>query len=160
MIAGDALGAARAAARNPARPDEIVGSVTDAAPADIEAALEAARDGAASWAATSVDERARRLCRVADLYEEHAAELFALAAREAGKTLPDCVAEVREACDFARFYAGEALRLRCEGRRTPRGVIACISPWNFPLAIFSGQILGALAAGNAASSPSRPSRRR
>ena len=149
LIAGDAVGAVRAAVRNPAHPDEIVGSVTDAAPADIAAALEVARDGAASWAVTSVDERAHRLRQVADLYEEHAAELFGLAAREAGKTLPDCVAEVREACDFARFYASEALRLRYEGRRAPRGVIACISPWNFPLAIFSGQILGALAAGNA-----------
>ena len=149
IIAGDAAGAARAAVRNPARPQEIVGSVTDAAPADIEAALEAARDGAAAWAATGVEERTLRLRRVADLYEEHAAELFALAAREAGKTLPDCVAEIREACDFARFYASEALRLRRESRRAPRGVIACISPWNFPLAIFSGQIFGALAAGNA-----------
>ena len=149
MIASDAVGAGRAAVRNPARPAEIVGSVTEAAPADIETALEAARDGAAAWEETSVDERARRLCRVADLYEEHAPELFALAAREAGKTLPDCVAEVREACDFARFYAGEALSLHRERRCTPRGVVACISPWNFPLAIFSGQILGALAAGNA-----------
>ena len=148
IIAGEAVGVARQEVRNPARPDEIVGSVTDAAPADIEAALEAARDGAVAWAAMSVDERTRRLCRVADLYEKHAPELFALAAREAGKTLPDCVAEVREACDFARFYASEALRLRREGQCTPRGVIACISPWNFPLAIFSGQILGALAAGN------------
>ena len=149
MIAGEAVGAARYEVRNPARPEEIVGTATDAAPADIETALEAARDGAAGWAATGVEERARRLRRVADLFEERAPELFALAAREAGKTLPDCVAEVREACDFARFYAGEALRLRREGQRTPRGVIACISPWNFPLAIFSGQILGALAASNA-----------
>ena len=149
LIAGDAVGTARAAVRNPARPQEIVGSVTDAAPADIEAALEAARNGASAWAATDVEERAHRLRRVADLYKEHAAELFALAAREAGKTLPDCVAEIREACDFARFYASEALRLHREGRRAPHGVIACVSPWNFPLAIFSGQILGALAAGNA-----------
>ena len=149
MIAGDAVGTVRAPVRNLARRDEIVGSVTDATPADIETALEAARDGAAAWAATGVEGRADRLRRVADLYEEHAAELFALAAREAGKTLPDCVAEVREACDFARFYASEAQRLCREGRRAPRGVIACISPWNFPLAIFSGQILGALAAGNA-----------
>ena len=87
--------------------------------------------------------------RVADLYEANAAELFALAAREAGKTLPDAVGEVREACDFARFYASEALRETGAGRRPPRGVIACISPWNFPLAIFSGQILAALVAGNA-----------
>ena len=149
IIAGEAIGTGRAAVRNPARRDEIVGSVTNAAPADIETALEAARDGTAAWAATGVEERADRLRHAADLYEEHAPELFALAAREAGKTLPDCVAEVREACDFARFYASEALRVGREDQRAPRGVIACISPWNFPLAIFSGQILGALAAGNA-----------
>ena len=149
MIAGEALGAARQEVRNPARPDEVVGHVTKAAPADIEAALEAARDGASAWTETSVEERAHRLRRVADRYEEHAPELFALAAREAGKTLLDCVAEVREACDFARFYACEALREYERGHGVSRGVIACISPWNFPLAIFSGQILGALAAGNA-----------
>ena len=149
MIACKALGAARQEVRNPARPDEVVGHVTKAAPADIEAALEAAQGGASAWAETSVEERAHRLRSVADLYEEHAAELFALAAREAGKTLPDCVAEVREACDFARFYASEALREYERGHGVSRGVIACISPWNFPLAIFSGQILGALAAGNA-----------
>ena len=149
VIAGAFQGAERIEVRNPARPDDVVGMVIEAAPADIEAALESARDGAAAWAAVSAEERARRLCRVADLYEEHAPEFFALAAREAGKTLPDCVAEVREACDFARYYACEALRLSREGQRAPRGVIACISPWNFPLAIFSGQVLGALAAGNA-----------
>ena len=149
FIAGKAASAAGMEVRNPARPDDIVGTVTEAAPADIEVALEAAAGGAAAWAAVGVEERARLLCRVADLYEAHAPELFAIAAREAGKTLPDCVAEVREACDFARFYASEALRLSREGGRTPCGVIACISPWNFPLAIFSGQVLGALAAGNA-----------
>ena len=150
LIAGAAAaGAERGEVRNPARPDDLVGHVTEAAPADIEAALEAARRGAKAWAATSAEERARRLRRVAELYEERAAELFALLAREAGKTWPDVVGEVREACDFARFYANEALR-ECTGRtRHPRGVIACISPWNFPLAIFSGQVLAALAAGNA-----------
>ena len=149
LIAGAACGAARSEVRNPARTDDLVGRVTHAAPADIDAALEAAQAGAARWAALSVEERARRLRRVADLYEAHAAELFALAAREAGKTWPDCVAELREACDFARFYAGEGLRAFGSGQGAPRGVIACISPWNFPLAIFSGQVLGALAAGNA-----------
>ena len=150
LIAGNAAGDGSDDVRNPARPDDIVGRVTNAAPADIETAVEAAQAGAAAWAATSVEERAHRLRRVADLYEAHAAELFALAAREAGKTLPDAVAEVREASDFARFYANEAVRAYADGRGAPRGVIACISPWNFPLAIFSGQILGALAAGNAA----------
>ena len=135
--------------RNPAGTDDIVGHVVHAAPADVEAALDAARVGAAAWASTSVENRAARVRRVADLYEAHAAELFELAAREAGKTWPDAVGEVREACDFARFYANEALREAARGRRPPRGVIACISPWNFPLAIFSGQVLAALAAGNA-----------
>ena len=75
----------------------------------------------------------------------HAPELFALLAREAGKTLPDAVGEVREAVDFLRYYAAEAERIG----PAPRGIWACISPWNFPLAIFTGQIAAALAAGNA-----------
>ena len=149
LVAGSVQGARRIEVRNPARRDDIVGSMTEAAPADVETALAAARDGAAAWVAMNVEDRAQSLRRVADLYEEHAPEFFALAAREAGKTWPDCVAEVREACGFARFYASEALRAGREGQRTPRGVIACVSPWNFPLAIFSGQIFGALAAGNA-----------
>ena len=149
LIAGAAAGAGRAEVRNPARADDLVGHVTRSAPADVEAALEAARSGTAAWAAESVEERASRVRRVADLYEAHAAELFALAAREAGKTWQDAVGEVREACDFARFYANEALRENESGQRSSRGVIACISPWNFPLAIFSGQILAAVAAGNA-----------
>ena len=132
---------------NPARPDDIVGEVTLARPGDVDAAIGAAGEGAAEWAALPIGERAARLRRVADLYEANAPELFALAAREAGKTLLDGVGEVREAADFARYYANEAERLAGQG--VPRGVIACISPWNFPLAIFSGQILGALAAGNA-----------
>ena len=151
LIAGTVTGDTRREIRNPARADDLVGHVTDAAPVDIDTALSAARAGAIGWASTRVEDRARRVRRVADLYEAHAAELFALAAREAGKTWLDGVGEVREACDFARFYAGEALR-ECGGRGgrgSPRGVIACISPWNFPLAIFSGQILAALAAGNA-----------
>ncbi|MDE0412679.1 MAG: bifunctional proline dehydrogenase/L-glutamate gamma-semialdehyde dehydrogenase PutA [Gammaproteobacteria bacterium] len=135
--------------RNPARPEDLVGHVTESMPADIGAAVEAARSGAAFWASLEVEDRAQRVRRVANLYEAHAPELFALLAREAGKTLSDGVAEVREACDFARFYASEATRECGIGKGLPRGVIACISPWNFPLAIFSGQILAALAAGNA-----------
>jgi len=149
LIAGAVVGAEPVEIRNPARPDDVVGRVTHSAPADVEAALGAARIGAAAWSSVRVEERASRVRRVADLYEAHAAELFALAAREAGKTWMDGVGEVREACDFARFYANEALRERALGPRAPRGVIACISPWNFPLAIFSGQIFAALAAGNA-----------
>ena len=149
LIAGAAAGAEVREVRNPARTDDIVGRVTHSAPADIEAAMEAARIGATAWASVSAEDRASRVRRVADLYEANAAELFALAAREAGKTWLDGVGEVREACDFARFYANEALRESARGHGAPRSVIACISPWNFPLAIFSGQILAALAAGNA-----------
>ena len=149
LVAASPAGADRREIRNPARPDDIVGHVTQSAPADIAAAIEAARTGAVAWASISAGDRSDRLRCVADLYEAQAAELFALAAREAGKTWIDCVGEVREACDFARFYANEAIRECGNGRCVPRGTIACISPWNFPLAIFSGQILGALAAGNA-----------
>ena len=136
---------------NPARPAEVVGHVTEAAPADVETALAAAAEGFAEWSAYSALDRGSVLRDIADLYEANAPEFFALATREAGKSLLDGVSEVREAVDFLRFYASEAERL--EGTsgspNAPRGVIACISPWNFPLAIFSGQIAAALAAGNA-----------
>ncbi|MGN6467530.1 MAG: L-glutamate gamma-semialdehyde dehydrogenase, partial [Rhizobiaceae bacterium] len=99
------------------------------------------------WAARPVAERATILLRIADLYEANAVEFFALAAREAGKTLADGVAEVREAVDFLRYYAGQAEQ--AEAGTAARGVIACISPWNFPLAIFTGQIAAALVTGNA-----------
>jgi RHH-type proline utilization regulon transcriptional repressor/proline dehydrogenase/delta 1-pyrroline-5-carboxylate dehydrogenase len=147
MIAGSVAPAPAREVLNPARPAEVVGHVTEAGAADVEIALEAAAGGFAEWSARSAAERAGVLRRIADLYEEHTPEFFALATREAGKTVLDGVAEVREAVDFLRYYAGEAERL--EGEGGPRGVIACISPWNFPLAIFSGQIAAALAAGNA-----------
>ncbi len=130
---------------NPARPDDQVGHAMDAAPGDIEAALAAAGEGARVWAHTPAAARAAALTRAADAYEAAAPELFALLAREAGKTLPDAIAELREAVDFLRYYAARGLELE----RAPRGVVACISPWNFPLAIFTGQIAAALAAGNA-----------
>ncbi len=125
---------------NPANPSECVGTVAESTAEDIEAVLGAGEP----WAAGAAD-RAQCLNRAADLFETHACEFFALASREAGKTLPDCVSEVREAVDFLRYYATEATRL--EDRR-PCGLFACISPWNFPLAIFTGQIAAALAAGN------------
>jgi len=83
---------------------------------------------------------------VGDLFEKHAAELFALATREAGKTLLDAVGEVREAVDFTQYYPNEALRNQAVGEA--RGIISCISPWNFPLAIFAGQVLASIASGN------------
>lgn len=132
---------------NPANPDDLVGFVTEASVEDIEAAISSAQAGFSAWSKTSAEQRAKALRKVGDLFEEHAAELFSLTTREAGKNMLDAVGELREAVDFARYYATEALRN--EGKGEARGVITCISPWNFPLAIFSGQVLAALAAGNA-----------
>jgi len=132
---------------NPARPDEIVGEVFEADEAAVAKAVEQAVKAQGAWAATPVAQRAAILSKAADLYEEHAAELFALCAREAGKTLLDAVGEVREAADFLRYYAAQAPA--AEEGTAARGVIACISPWNFPLAIFTGQVAAALVTGNA-----------
>ncbi len=118
----------------------LAGHVVPATPADAETALAAA----APWGAPA-PARAEVLTRAADLYEQSFGEIFALLAREAGKTLPDAVAELREAADFLRYYAAGAGALTAPAR----GIVTCISPWNFPLAIFTGQIAAALAAGNA-----------
>ncbi len=132
---------------NPAKLGEIVGSVQDATSEQAAAAVEIGLKAQPAWAKTPVAERGAILRRVADLYEEHAAEFFALANREAGKSLSDGVAEVREAVDFLRYYAREAAHV--EKDTDARGVIVCISPWNFPLAIFTGQVAAALVTGNA-----------
>lgn len=123
---------------SPADHFDHVGRVSMAAQEDVQTALQ----GSSVWR-DGVDIRAKRLNLVADLYEAHFGELFALLAREAGKTMPDAVAELREAVDFLRYYAANA----SEGKAV--GTFVCISPWNFPLAIFTGQIAAALAAGNA-----------
>ncbi|RYG89709.1 bifunctional proline dehydrogenase/L-glutamate gamma-semialdehyde dehydrogenase PutA [Loktanella sp. IMCC34160] len=141
MVATGGTGADPRMMPNPADLSDVVGEVREATPSDIAAALDAARP----WQASAA-ERADVLDRVADLYEENAEEIFALVAREAGKIMFDAVGEVREAADFLRYYAAEA---RAAGDATdPRGVWTCISPWNFPLAIFTGQVAAALAAGN------------
>ena len=132
---------------NPADPDDIVGSITEADAATVAARCIAARAAAPGWAATTIEARAACLDRAADAYEAHGAELMALCVREAGKTRADALAELREAVDFLRYYAAEA-RAGLEGT-APRGVFACISPWNFPLAIFTGQVAAALVSGNA-----------
>lgn len=132
---------------NPARPDEVVGEVTEADSAIATKAVTRALKAQPAWEATSVKQRVEILDRIADLYEQHAAEFFALTAREAGKTLLDGVAEVREAVDFLRYYANQASL--AESDTVARGAIVCISPWNFPLAIFTGQIAAALVTGNA-----------
>ena len=139
ILAGRAAGGLRHEVRNPST-GERVGFVTDAAQPDVDTALRLAE----AWSAAPA-ERAEVLRRAADLYEADFGPIFALLAREAGKTQSDAVAELREAVDFLRYYADGATGLS----HPARGVFACISPWNFPLAIFTGQIAAALAAGNA-----------
>ncbi|RFP91223.1 bifunctional proline dehydrogenase/L-glutamate gamma-semialdehyde dehydrogenase PutA [Rhodobacteraceae bacterium 63075] len=123
---------------SPAIPTDAPGTVAFASRADVETALAAATPWQASPA-----ERAKVLNKVADLYEKHYGELFALMAREAGKIVLDQVAELREAVDFLRYYAAQ------NSDAPPAGIFTCISPWNFPLAIFTGQVAAALATGNA-----------
>ena len=132
---------------NPARTDEVVGTVIDASAEQVREAVGLAVAAQPAWAVRPVIERADILRRIADLYVGHYGEFFALAAREAGKNMADSVAELREAVDFLRYYADMAPR--AEAKTEARGVIACISPWNFPLAIFTGQIAAALVTGNA-----------
>ncbi len=134
---------------SPADPGRIVAEVWDATADEVAQALDAAPAGFEEWSAWPVAERAALLRRVADLYEENVAELTAITSREAGKMVLDGIAEVREAVDFLRYYADEAERLEDESPGQPCGIFVCISPWNFPLAIFSGQVAAALAAGNA-----------
>ncbi len=138
MGAADMTGGAMIEVHNPARPTDKVGEVRLATRADTDAAIFAAQP----W---NAPDRAAVLNRAADLYEANAPELFALLAREAGKTLLDCEGELREAVDFLRYYAARIADLT----DPPLGRVTCISPWNFPLAIFTGQISAALAAGNA-----------
>ncbi|MDR3476403.1 MAG: bifunctional proline dehydrogenase/L-glutamate gamma-semialdehyde dehydrogenase PutA [Gammaproteobacteria bacterium] len=144
----------------PYQTDLVVGHVTEASANDVEKALAAAFAANASWGTTTAEERAACLDRAANLLEEATPEFMTLLCREGGKHLHDCLSEVREAVDFCRYYAerarvdfaplplpgptGEFNQLSLH----PRGTIVCISPWNFPLAIFSGQVLAALVAGN------------
>ncbi|PWE33302.1 bifunctional proline dehydrogenase/L-glutamate gamma-semialdehyde dehydrogenase [Maritimibacter sp. 55A14] len=139
IIAGKSKDGPAHDAMNPADPTDKVGHVTDASPEDVETALAAATP----WEAGPA-ERAEVLRRAADLYERDFGLVFAIVAREAGKTQLDAVGELREAVDFLRYYAGQT-----DQPNPARGVFACISPWNFPLAIFTGQLSAALAAGNA-----------
>lgn len=140
MIAGKPRGGEAHKIVNPADPADDVGNVTFSSLEDVAQAL----DAALSWDAPA-QSRADVLRAVADLYEKNFGELFALLTREAGKTPLDAIAELREAVDFLRYYAQRG----CEVSNPARGVFTCISPWNFPLAIFTGQIAAALAAGNA-----------
>jgi len=131
---------------NPCDRREVVGTVVDATAADVAHAVDIAVAAGAAWSRVPAAERAACLERAADLIEAERATLIALATREAGKTLANAVGEVREAADFCRYYALQARRTLAGAEAL--GPIACIAPWNFPLAIFVGQVSAALAAGN------------
>ena len=133
--------------RNPADHSDIVGSVSFSDAALAQEAAAAAVAAQAAWNGTPAAERAACLRRFADLLERHAPALMMLAVREAGKTLNNAIAEVREAVDFCRYYADEAEHTLPQGSQGV-GTIVAISPWNFPLAIFTGEVVAALAAGN------------
>ena len=141
---GEARGSLRAL-RNPADQRDMVGEVADAAPAHVDAAFTLAEQAAPGWQALPASGRAAILRRAAEALEARMPELIGLIVREAGKTLAAAIGEVREAVDFLRYYAVQA-----EALNPPRalGPVVAISPWNFPLAIFTGQVAAALAAGN------------
>jgi len=152
---------AEIAVTNPADRRQVVGQWTPADAATVEKALANAVAAQPTWDALPAASRAVILERAADLLEQRMPQFIALCTREAGKTVADGVAEVREAVDFLRYYAGEARKHFGHAEKLPgptgesnelrlqgRGVFVCISPWNFPLAIFAGQVAAALAAGN------------
>ena len=131
---------------NPADPADVVGTVTNATAPQVDFALAAADAAAARWQATPPAERADGLARAADLLEADMPTLMGVLVREAGKTCANAIAEVREAVDFLRFYAAQ-VRSWNGADYQALGPVVCISPWNFPLAIFTGQVAAALAAG-------------
>jgi len=141
LLAKPFLGNESIEIRSPYDLQDKTANVMCAADADIDLAFEYSQ----TWFDCSPEERSAVLLRAADLYERNSGLFFALLAREAGKTPADAVAELREAVDFLRYYA---VRLLGDSDRQPLGTVVCISPWNFPLAIFTGQISAALAAGN------------
>lgn len=136
------------AVTNPAEPKDIVGYVREATEAEVSRALNAAAAAGPIWFATPPEERAAILQRAAELMEGELQSLLGVLVREAGKTFNNAIAEVREAVDFLHYYAGQIRELFDNNTHRPLGTVVCISPWNFPLAIFTGQIAAALAAGN------------
>ena len=161
LVPGNAAGEAVREITSPHDRSVVVGQVSEASDAQVEAAIAQAASSQEAWDALGGGYRANCLERAADLYEANAARLYALLIREAGKTLDNAQADLREAVDFLRYYASEARAGFDAPVEMPgptgetnqmflrgRGVFACIAPWNFPLAIFTGQMSAALAAGN------------
>ena len=161
LVSGKPISGKAKPVTRPANRMQTVGTIVEATPDDVRRAAKAAHDAASRWDATPVEDRAACLDRLADALEANRLELIGLCVHEAGKTLADAVAEIREAVDFCRYYAVNARKQFApeilpgptgehnETRLTGRGVFACIAPWNFPLAIFLGQVAAALVAGNA-----------
>lgn len=161
LVNGEQISGMASEITDPGSRRRCIGHVVMADDVAIDRALDGANRAFAQWSMTAVEERSAYLERAADLLYEHHAELLALCVREGGRTISDAVAEVREAIDFCRYYAQLARELMASprlligpaGERNTlswagRGVFACISPWNFPLAIFTGQIAAALVTGN------------
>ncbi len=162
IVGGREIDGVAKAVTDPANSQRKVGEVVEADASLAQRALERAVQAQPDWDATPAEARAECLERLADLMEASRADLMAACVREAGKTIPDALAELREAVDFCRYYATRARHdfgapsvlpgptgERDEIELRGRGVFLCISPWNFPLAIFTGQVAAALAAGNA-----------
>jgi RHH-type transcriptional regulator, proline utilization regulon repressor / proline dehydrogenase / delta 1-pyrroline-5-carboxylate dehydrogenase len=133
---------------NPADRRDVVGHVAFANQAQIAAAIAAAAAAWPAWRDRAPAERGACLLRAASLFEDRASQLAGLMCREAGKTLPNALGDVREAVDFLRYYATQVSADFSNATHRPLGIVACISPWNFPLAIFTGQLSAALVAGN------------
>ncbi|MCX7255416.1 MAG: L-glutamate gamma-semialdehyde dehydrogenase, partial [Polaromonas sp.] len=133
---------------NPADLRDQVGWARPATATEIELAVSRAARAAPAWQGTPPPQRAACLKRAADLLEQRRPGLLGLLVREAGKSLPNAIAEVREAVDFLRYYAAQVEATFDNATHRPLGVVLCISPWNFPLAIFTGQVAAALASGN------------
>ncbi|MCG8907396.1 MULTISPECIES: trifunctional transcriptional regulator/proline dehydrogenase/L-glutamate gamma-semialdehyde dehydrogenase [unclassified Pseudomonas] len=134
--------------RNPADHRDVVGHVREASEADVNNAILGALSSAQIWQSTQPAERGAILQRAADLMEAEIQSLMGVLVRESGKTFANAIAEVREAVDFLRYYGAQASTHFANDSHRPLGPVVCISPWNFPLAIFSGQVAAALAAGN------------
>jgi RHH-type proline utilization regulon transcriptional repressor/proline dehydrogenase/delta 1-pyrroline-5-carboxylate dehydrogenase len=161
LINGQAVTGTERQVVSPHDQQAIVGSVVHSDQNAISKAIDNAYQAFSEWRLSSVSERTKYLLTAADLLEENRLELVSLCIREAGRTIKDALAEVREAVDFCRYYASSANELFDQPEKLPgptgednklqyygRGVFLCISPWNFPIAIFLGQITAALAAGN------------
>lgn len=161
IIAGKLYSDSEHQVKSPQDTQLTVGFVRHATLEEVEKALTESEAAFNEWRLTSVELRAAAVNRFADLLEAHSAEIMAIACLEAGKTWNDALGELREAADFCRYYASMALELMAHPKRLqgytgelnelslhPRGTVLCISPWNFPLAIFTGQVIAALVTGN------------